>query len=108
MQFKQEFIVEDWRLKYLDKGEMLRRYQEGKAADLGVKMLESYPFEIKKKSEHGETRYILEIIATTAKKYYAGYESIKKILAFHPELQSLVLERLREMQSPDIEPKQPL
>jgi hypothetical protein len=99
MIFKQEFMVEDWRLERMKEGEYLNHYKVRMMSEMGEKILKYYDF---KKEDKVHT---IELVVVTNEKYIKAIRSIEMLLCFHPSLASEVLERLEQMNMPDIIPE---
>lgn len=99
MQYKYEFVTQQWVPEQYIEMDKQRRMEFG-MEEIARAIFRDYSYE-KREDVGGAPAYKIEIVATSAKKFYRAYYSIERLLAFDAPLQAEVLCILREMEEPD-------
>ena len=103
MQYKYSFTqYEGIPVEYIER-EKLGQMNEG-IDKIGRDILKHYEYEEEGQGFSAQSVYTLELVVTSAEKYHNAVNYIRKLLSFHPDLQSEVLRALEDAQAPDIEP----
>jgi len=103
MQYKYSFIQYDGIPREYIERDKLGHMNEG-MAEIGRKILKDYEYEEEIEGFSAQSVHTIELVVTSAEKYHNAVNYIRKLLSFHPDLQSEVLRALEDAQAPDIEP----
>lgn len=104
MQYKHSFMQYDGIPREYIERDKLGHMNEG-MAEIGRAILKNYEYQEEIGGFSAQSVHTIELVVTSAEKYHDAVNYIRKLLSFHPELQSKVLCALEDAQAPDVENK---